>query len=96
MHLRPGLLQLPHGGARDDGQVRYYSLILLILVRKGHQNVDVYIFHVRADLGVTGVGRHCYQCGGRGGLCEGGAEDGGVVMDCGEGVQTCVLARNSE
>ena len=45
---------------------------------------------------MTGVGRHCYQCGGRGGLCEGGAEDGGVVMDCGEGVQTCVLARNSE
>ena len=52
--------------------------------------------NARADLGVTGVGRHCYQCRGRGGLCEGGAEDGGVVMDCGEGVQTCVLARNSE
>ena len=64
-------------------------------LRKGSNNVDVYTY-ARADLGVTGVGRHCYQCGGRGGLCEGGAEDGGVVMDCGEGVQTCVLARNSE
>ena len=46
----------------------------------------------RAEFGLTGRGLSCQQCGGRGGLCEGGEEDGGVSLDCGVGVETCSLA----
>ena len=49
----------------------------------------------RAEFGVTGVGRHCYQCGGRGGRCRSG-QDRGVGMDCGEGVDTCIMAHRGE
>ena len=50
----------------------------------------------RAEFGLTGVGQYCYRCSGQGGLCSGGAQDGGMGLDCGDGVNTCVLAHNSE
>ena len=53
------------------------------------------LVYKRADFGVTGVGRHCHACSGPGGRCR-GPEDGGVALDCGEGVTTCTLAFNSE
>ena len=49
----------------------------------------------RAEVGVTGVGRHCLACSGPGGLCL-GPGDAGAGLDCGEGVTTCTLATNSE
>ena len=52
-------------------------------------------FLTRAEFGVTGVGRHCHACSGPGGRCR-GPGDGGVGLDCGEGVTTCTLAINSE
>ena len=49
----------------------------------------------RAEMGVTGVGRYCHQCRGQGGLC-GSSTDAGRSLDCGQGVNTCILAHNSK
>ena len=47
----------------------------------------------RAEFGFSGVGRKCHVCDGEVGLCNSGRDEG-VILDCGEGVRTCVLAKS--
>ena len=45
----------------------------------------------RAELGITGSGLECHTCSGEAGLCS-TADDEGTAVDCGEGVDTCLVA----
>ena len=45
----------------------------------------------RAESGIVGDGISCHVCTGDGGICS-SESDGGSVINCGEGVDTCLLA----
>ena len=45
----------------------------------------------RAESGIVGNGIECHVCIGDGGICT-EESDGGTVINCGEGVETCLLA----
>ena len=47
----------------------------------------------RAASGITGSGITCHTCTGEGGLCT-DANDEGSLVDCGEGVETCLVAKS--
>ena len=72
----------------QEMMARWYLQCTIVTPSRWH-------FVVRAEFGVTGVGRHCKSCSGPGGRCQ-DRGDGGVGLDCGEGVTTCTLALNSE
>lgn len=63
-------------------------------------NVDVVSFFSgkamisRAELGITGSGLECHTCSGEAGLCS-TADDEGTAVDCGEGVDTCLVASST-
>ena len=48
----------------------------------------------RAELGITGSGLECHTCSGEAGLCS-TADDEGTAVDCGEGVDTCLVATST-
>ena len=48
-----------------------------------------------AESGITGVGVECHVCSGAGGMCTADT-DGGSVTNCGDGVQTCLLAASKK
>ena len=45
----------------------------------------------RAESGIVGDGIECHVCTGNGGICS-GESDAGSIINCGEGVETCLLA----
>ncbi len=45
----------------------------------------------RAEQGITGSGLHCHSCSGSSNLCT-NSSDQGTLIDCGEGVVTCLIA----
>ena len=45
----------------------------------------------RAELGITGSGLMCHTCSGTSGLCLNSTDEGSLI-DCGEGVSTCLVA----
>ena len=45
----------------------------------------------RAEQGITGSGLHCHSCSGSSNLCT-NSTDQGTLIDCGEGVVTCLIA----
>ena len=47
----------------------------------------------RAELGITGSGLNCHQCSGSGGLCTNSTDEGDLI-DCGDGVNTCLVAQS--
>jgi len=49
----------------------------------------------RAELGITGSGLECHTCSGEAGLCS-TADDEGTAVDCGEGVDTCLVATKTQ
>ena len=49
----------------------------------------------RAELGITGSGLECHTCSGEAGLCS-TADDEGTAVDCGEGVDTCLVATSTD
>ena len=49
----------------------------------------------KAQSGTIGDGVECHVCSGTGGLCT-GENDGGLVVNCGDGVRTCLLAKSSK
>ena len=48
----------------------------------------------RAELGITGSGLECHTCSGEAGLCS-SADDEGTAVDCGEDVDTCLVATST-
>ena len=45
----------------------------------------------RAEQGITGSGLNCHVCSGTSNLCT-NSTDQGTLIDCGEGVVTCLIA----
>merc|ERR1711936_1219984 len=45
----------------------------------------------RAEQGISGSGLNCHSCSGTSNLCT-NSSDEGTVIDCGEGVTTCLIA----
>ena len=45
----------------------------------------------RAEQGISGTGLNCHSCSGTSNLCT-NSSDEGTVIDCGEGVTTCLIA----
>ena len=48
----------------------------------------------RVESGISGSGIQCHVCSGNLEVCA-GLGDGGSVIDCGEGVSTCMLGKSS-
>ena len=48
----------------------------------------------RAEQGITGSGLHCHSCSGTSNLCT-NSSDEGTLIDCGEGVVTCLIATSN-